>query len=271
MTSLTTLLLQAAISLLLLVQGNPNVDPALREQAIAVAKQAIKTATAQSGSVSGPSVIPLPATNDRLFIDPPYAELKVGESQSMRAVFIPRRPACLDLNQPCEVAERAPYEVQASFISNNPFIVAVDETNDKSCDPPRMCPVATNRYAVRGVSLGQTTITASYVDSVGTYTAKMNATVAVLPVAETECAKNPASSQNFCWQMAAQQKGDVSLCRNIVVPNVFFSKDSCTNAVAQVKKDSSLCASITEASIKKGCISSITSGQLFPWPRPWTR
>jgi hypothetical protein len=63
MTSITTLLLQAAISLLLLVQGNPNVDPALREQAIAVANQAIKTATAQQSFVN-PFLNPLPATHN---------------------------------------------------------------------------------------------------------------------------------------------------------------------------------------------------------------
>lgn len=43
--SVTILLLKTALSLLLLVQGNPNVDPALREQAITIANQAIKTAT----------------------------------------------------------------------------------------------------------------------------------------------------------------------------------------------------------------------------------
>jgi hypothetical protein len=70
MTSITTLLLQAAISLLLLVQGNPNVDPALREQAIRVANQAIKTATAERSAVVRPTSVPtsfplpIPSTRD---------------------------------------------------------------------------------------------------------------------------------------------------------------------------------------------------------------
>src|SRR3989338_1240731 len=48
MTSITALLLQAAISLLLFVQANPHLDASLREQAIAIANQAIKVATQQS-------------------------------------------------------------------------------------------------------------------------------------------------------------------------------------------------------------------------------
>lgn len=50
MTSITVLLLQTAMTLLLLVQGNPNIDPALKTQAIVAANQAIKIATKQSGA-----------------------------------------------------------------------------------------------------------------------------------------------------------------------------------------------------------------------------
>src|SRR3989344_2324386 len=48
MTSITALLLQAAVSLLLFVQANPHLDASLREQAITIANQAIKVATQQS-------------------------------------------------------------------------------------------------------------------------------------------------------------------------------------------------------------------------------
>ncbi|MBI4086647.1 PKD domain-containing protein [Candidatus Kaiserbacteria bacterium] len=47
MTSVTALLLQAAISLLLFVQAHPSLDASLREQAIEVANQAIRVATEQ--------------------------------------------------------------------------------------------------------------------------------------------------------------------------------------------------------------------------------
>jgi hypothetical protein len=43
MTSITTLLLNAVVSLLLLIQGNPNIDSSLRDRVIFVATQAIKT------------------------------------------------------------------------------------------------------------------------------------------------------------------------------------------------------------------------------------
>lgn len=48
MISVTALLLQAAISLLLFVQANPGLNASLREQAIEVANQAIKVATEQT-------------------------------------------------------------------------------------------------------------------------------------------------------------------------------------------------------------------------------
>ncbi|MBI4086646.1 PKD domain-containing protein [Candidatus Kaiserbacteria bacterium] len=48
MTSVTALLLQAAISLLLFVQAHPSLDASLREQAIEVANHAITVATHQS-------------------------------------------------------------------------------------------------------------------------------------------------------------------------------------------------------------------------------
>ncbi|MBI4086645.1 hypothetical protein HY416_01535 [Candidatus Kaiserbacteria bacterium] len=64
MTSVTALLLQAAISLLLFVQAHPSLDASLREQAIEVANRAITVATHQldSGIVAGenPEIPPIP-------------------------------------------------------------------------------------------------------------------------------------------------------------------------------------------------------------------
>jgi len=50
MSSLAILLLKSAVSLLLLVQANPNADAALRAQAIEIANQAIRVATEQTGN-----------------------------------------------------------------------------------------------------------------------------------------------------------------------------------------------------------------------------
>ena len=47
MLSTIVVLLQTALSLLTLVQGSTTVSPMLRAQALSVADQAIKTATAQ--------------------------------------------------------------------------------------------------------------------------------------------------------------------------------------------------------------------------------
>ena len=63
MTSITALLLQAAISLLLFVQANPHLDSSLREQAIAIANQAIKTATQQT-------TVPQPQTPSHTYEKP---------------------------------------------------------------------------------------------------------------------------------------------------------------------------------------------------------
>lgn len=196
-----------------------------------------------------------------LYIEPSSALLKVGEAVSIQALFqapCPVNMACIQSLQ----------NVAASFASDNPSIAAVDTVEDKTCAPPRMCPVALNKYAVRGVSAGDAVITASYVDNQKTYTAKMKVTVAASSLAAVDCAKEPAGSQNACWQTAAQQKGDISLCRNITVPNAFFSRDSCINAVAQAKKDSTLCASIADASVRRGCVSGVASGGFFPFPLP---
>ncbi|MEK7074964.1 MAG: peptidoglycan-binding domain-containing protein, partial [Patescibacteria group bacterium] len=54
-----------------------------------------------------------------LSIDPAYAELKIGGTQRIQAIFIPSRPACFPA---CEIAEQAPYEVRASISSSHPSI-----------------------------------------------------------------------------------------------------------------------------------------------------
>ncbi|MFY9463427.1 MAG: peptidoglycan-binding domain-containing protein, partial [Candidatus Sungiibacteriota bacterium] len=353
----------------------------------------IPTNTSSVGSLGVGIPPPIPtdiSPRGSLSLDPLSATLTVGERVAVRAIFTPPRPACLNAIYPCEIAERAPYEVQASFISDNPNIAAVIVEKDKVCDPPRMCTVAISSYTVRGVSPGTATIsatytngadsfaatmairvigasgapsasgslyiepssaqmkvgetvsvqalfqspcpagmaciqslknvnasfavdkpfivvvdqqanqdvcapprmcpvalnnnnsatirglsagdvviTASYTDSAGTYTAKMKVSVAASsPVISNDCTKEPADSRNSCWQTTAQQKGDISFCRNITASNAFFSHDGCVNAVAQIKKDSSLCVSIADVSIKQGCVSSITSGGLFPFPLP---
>lgn len=64
MASITALLLQTAMTLLLLVQGNPNIDPSLRDQAITIANQAITTATEDAANRPTPS-----PTSQRPIID----------------------------------------------------------------------------------------------------------------------------------------------------------------------------------------------------------
>ena len=49
---MSSLLLQTAITLLLLVQGNPDIDPIVRDQAIVVANHAIQVATDQQSNTS---------------------------------------------------------------------------------------------------------------------------------------------------------------------------------------------------------------------------
>lgn len=122
-------------------------------------------------------------------LDPLSATIAVGETVKIRAIFTPPRPACLDAVPSCEVMERMPYEVIAPIISDNPSIAIVDKTEDKNCDPPRMCPKAIPRYAVRGVAAGKAVISSSYITSEGTFRATMNVTVnpaaAATPVTAT--------------------------------------------------------------------------------------
>src|SRR3989344_5670497 len=69
MTSITALLLQAAVSLLLFVQANPHLDASLREQAITIANQAIKVATEQVGErPTSPSITILSPTGAEMFV-----------------------------------------------------------------------------------------------------------------------------------------------------------------------------------------------------------
>jgi len=62
MSAFATALLQAAMSLLLLVQGNPSIDQATRDNAIKVANQAVQVATSELAErnnvspVSGPKI-----------------------------------------------------------------------------------------------------------------------------------------------------------------------------------------------------------------------
>src|SRR3990167_37242 len=70
MTSITALLLQAAVSLLLFVQANPHLDASLREQAIEIANQAIKVATEQVGErkPTSPSITILSPTGGETLV-----------------------------------------------------------------------------------------------------------------------------------------------------------------------------------------------------------
>jgi len=120
---------------------------------------------------------PAPAKGS-LSISPGSATLKVGETTHMQAYYQAPSPPCLHSNPPCalEMADPAPAKVDASFVSDNPSIVAVDEVN-KDCAPPRMCPVSLHQYLVRGVSLGSAIITATYTSGSDIYTAQMKAAV----------------------------------------------------------------------------------------------
>jgi len=113
-----------------------------------------------------------------LSIEPSSAHLEIGKSIQIKAMFAPARPACLDAKPACEIAEQAPYEVDVAFVSDHADIAVVDEIIDKSCDPPRACPVASMHHnAARGVSSGNAVITASYVSGGNTLTATMKVNV----------------------------------------------------------------------------------------------
>lgn len=197
-----------------------------------------------------------------LYLDPSSARLKAGETVAIQAFF---RAPCPTGSAPCV---RSIQSVNAAFASDMPSVAAVDQPITKDpCAPPRMCPVALNTTAaIRGVSSGEAIITASYTDNQVPYSAKMRVAVVAPSPVISNCAKEPADSQNRCWQNAAQQNGDISLCGNITVPNVLFSKDSCISAVAQTKKDSALCASIANAAARQACVSGIASGGFLPFP-----
>lgn len=124
---------------------------------------------------------PFPVSLGHLNIDPAYAVLKIGETQRIRAIFTPPRPACLDANPSCKMPERAPYEVQALFTSDNPKVAMVDEAVS-TCPVPvsgiqSSCPDPL--HFVRGVSEGGAVITATlYTDTTErAHTARMKVSV----------------------------------------------------------------------------------------------
>ncbi|MEK7082680.1 MAG: peptidoglycan-binding protein, partial [Patescibacteria group bacterium] len=113
-----------------------------------------------------------------LTIDPVYAELKIGGSQRIQAIFIPPRPACLYSIPACKIAEQAPYEVRALFSSSHPSIAEIAEVFFQCIQAP----CDGGQVSVRGISAGEATITASYTDSNGrVYTARMKVTVNAIP------------------------------------------------------------------------------------------
>ncbi len=121
------------------------------------------------------------ASRGSLALSPDAASLYVGNSVGVKAIYTPPRPACLDSVPRCMIAERAPYEVAASFVSDNSKIAAIDLAM-MSCDPipasssyPPTCPSPITN--VRGVSSGSTMVTATYMDGGTTYTAKMSVSV----------------------------------------------------------------------------------------------
>ncbi len=114
-------------------------------------------------------------TNGSLTIDPASATLKTGERISLKAMFAPPRPACLDNStHPCRVPERAPYEVEVSFISSDSSVASVDAIiRECASPPPGITSPCSPQYFVRGITAGSATISASYASGEGTFTAKM--------------------------------------------------------------------------------------------------
>jgi|GEM_PF-3729868 len=120
-----------------------------------------------------------PSPRGTLSIDPASATLKIGERIQVKAIFAPPRPACLDATPPCRVPERAPYEVEASFTSSDPSVASVDALlRECASPPPGITSPCSPQYFVRGITAGSATISASYASGEGTFTAKMNVTVA---------------------------------------------------------------------------------------------
>lgn len=122
-----------------------------------------------------------PETSGFLTIDPRLIVVPVGEWTRMRAVFSPPRPACLNFVPACKVPEQAPYEVDGGFISDNPSIAAVDIIIPDCAAPPvgitEPAPCSRPGYVIRGISPGQTVLTARYTDTGGTFGASTTVTV----------------------------------------------------------------------------------------------
>ena len=126
-----------------------------------------------------------PSSQGYLSISPDSATLKIGENQGIKAIFDPPRPACLDAVPSCKIAQRAPYEVDASFTSDNSNIAEINVTISDCASPP---PGTQSRcsslpiYSVRGVSAGVAVVSATYRSGGDVYTAKMKvAVVASVP------------------------------------------------------------------------------------------
>ena len=126
-------------------------------------------------------VVVSPSRQGHLSISPDSATLKTGESQRIKAIFDPPRPACLDAIPSCKIAQRAPYEVDASFTSDNSNVAAINVVIPDCAPPPPGIQSACSSspiFLVRGVSAGVAVISATYRTGGDVYTAKMQVTVA---------------------------------------------------------------------------------------------
>ncbi len=114
-----------------------------------------------------------------LQIDPSSATIKVGDSIRVRAMFTDPVPSCAYSGPVrCLPPTRAPYEVNASFVSDNPQIAAV---------PMVPLPQSGYQYQLRGISTGSAIITATYTNTNdrSTFTAKMG--VMVTSISSISC------------------------------------------------------------------------------------
>ena len=121
---------------------------------------------------------PVDTPTGYLSVDPPYATVKVGESVQVKAMFTEPRPKCLDAVPTCKIAERAPYQVDAVFASDNASVAEINQAQ-ANCYLPQgganTCPPVVN--FIRGISSGTATITATYIPYPNAYTAQMKVAV----------------------------------------------------------------------------------------------
>lgn len=140
--------------------------------------KAIVTATytnPNNRKTSSAAMTVMVVANTYLYIEPSSAQLTVGQSVSIQALFQPPCPtdhSCIQSLQ----------NVDGSFVSENSSVAAVD-TIIPECPPPPdgiKSPCSLPLYSVRGVSPGDAVITASYTINQRTYTAYMKVTVTIL-------------------------------------------------------------------------------------------